>query len=122
MALLDSNVLKLAPDSGTPVYRSAPHNVEAEQALLGAILVNNDAFDRVSDFLRPEHFSEELHRRIFEIATQLIRAGKVATPITLKTFLGDHDLGGVTVPQYLARLAAEATTVINAQDYGRPIY
>jgi replicative DNA helicase len=96
--------------------------VEAEQALLGAILVNNDAFDRVSDFLRAEHFSEELHRRVFEIASQLIRAGKVATPVTMKTFLGDHDLGGVTIPQYLARLAAEATTIINAEDYGRSIY
>jgi replicative DNA helicase len=51
MALTDSNVLKLAPDAGTPVYRSAPHNIEAEQSLLGAILVNNDAFYRVSDFL-----------------------------------------------------------------------
>ena len=106
----------------TPAYRIQPHNVEAEQALLGAILVNNDAFDRVSDFLRAEHFSEELHRRVFEVAAQLIRAGKVATPVTLKTFLGEHDLGGITVPQYLARLAAEATTIINAEDYGRTIY
>ncbi|SFK12372.1 replicative DNA helicase [Methylocapsa palsarum] len=103
-------------------YRLAPHNIEAEQALLGAVLVNNDAFDRVSDFLRPEHFSEELHRRIFDVAGQLIRAGKLASPITLKTFLGDHDLGGVTVPQYLARLAAEATSVINAENYGRTIH
>ena len=110
------------PQPESPAYRIPPHNVEAEQALLGAILVNNDAFDRVSDFLRPEHFSEELHRRIFEIASQLIRAGKVATPVTLKTFLGEHDLGGITVPQYLARLAAEATTIINAEDYGRTIY
>jgi replicative DNA helicase len=105
-----------------PTFRLAPHNVEAEQALLGAILVNNDAFDRISDFLRVEHFSEELHRRIFDVASQLIRAGKLASPITLKTFLGEHDLGGVTVPQYLARLAAEATTVINAEDYGRTIH
>jgi replicative DNA helicase len=105
-----------------PSFRIAPHNIEAEQALLGAILVNNDAFDRVSDFLRPEHFSEDLHRRIFETATQLIRAGKLASPITLKTFLGDHDLGGITIPQYLARLAAEATTIINAEDYGRTIH
>ena len=105
-----------------PVYRLAPHNIEAEQALLGAILVNNDAFDRISDYLKPEHFSEELHRRIFDIAAQLIRAGKLASPITLKTFLGEHDLGGVTVPQYLARLAAEATTVINAGDYGHTIH
>jgi replicative DNA helicase len=106
-----------------PAFRLAPHNIEAEQALLGAILINNDAFDRVSDFLKPEHFSEEVHRRIFDVASQLIRAGKLASPITLKTFLGEHDLlGGMTVPQYLARLAAEATTVINAEDYGRTIH
>jgi replicative DNA helicase len=105
-----------------PTFRIAPHNIEAEQALLGAILVNNDAFDRISDFLRPEHFSEDLHRRIFDIASQLIRAGKLASPITLKTYLGDHDLGGLTTAQYLARLAAEATTIINAEDYGRTIY
>jgi replicative DNA helicase len=103
-------------------YRTPPHNLEAEQALLGAILINNDAFDRVSDFLRSEHFVEEIHRRIFEIAGSLIRAGKLATPVTLKTFLGDHDIGGVTVPQYLARLASEATTIINAYDYGRSVY
>jgi replicative DNA helicase len=108
--------------SPEPAFRLAPHNIEAEQALLGAILVNNDAFDRVSDFLRPEHFSEEMHRRIYDVAGQLIRAGKLASPITLKTFLGEHDLGGVTVPQYLARLAAEATTVINAENYGRTIH
>lgn len=108
--------------SPEPALRLAPHNIEAEQALLGAILVNNDAFDRVSDFLRPEHFSEEIHRRIFDVASQLIRAGKIASPITLKTFLGEYDLGGVTVPQYLARLAAEATTIINAEDYGRTIH
>ena len=63
-----------------------------------------------------------MHRRIFDVASQLIRAGKLASPITLKTFLGEHDLGGVTVPQYLARLAAEATTIINAEDYGRTIH
>ena len=123
MALTDSNVLKLAPDAGTPVYRSAPHNIEAEQSLLGAILVNNDAFYRVSDFLEPKHFFEPIHQTIFETAGSLIRMGKVATPVTLKTFLpADTDIGGMTVGQYLARLAAEATTIINAQDYGRTIY
>ncbi len=102
--------------------RTPPANVEAEQALLGAILINNDAYDRVSDFLKAEHFVEEIHRRIYEIAGSLIRAGKLASPITLKTFLGEHDLGhGLTVQQYLARLALEATTIINAHDYGRSI-
>ena len=123
MALTDSNVLKLAPDAGTPAFRSAPHNIEAEQSLLGAILVNNDAFYRVSDFLEPKHFFEPLHQTIFETASSLIRMGKVATPVTLKTFLpADTDIGGMTVGQYLARVAAEATTIINAQDYGRTIY
>ncbi|MBD0415799.1 replicative DNA helicase [Oryzicola mucosus] len=107
----------------TPLYREAPNNIEAEQALLGAMLVNNDAFYRVSDFLKPTHFYEPLHRRIFEIASELIRMGKMANPVTLKTFLpADEKVGDMTVPQYLARLAAEAVTVINAADYGRAIY
>ena len=123
MALPDSNVLKLAPDASAPAYRSAPHNIEAEQSLLGAILVNNDAFYRVSDFLEPKHFFEPLHLTIYETASSLIRMGKVATPVTLKTFLpAETDIGGMTIGQYLARLAAEATTIINAQDYGRTIY
>ena len=112
---------KSAPD--TPVFRAAPHNIEAEQALLGAILVNNEAFYRVSDFLEPQHFFEPIHAKIFELAASLVRAGKVASPITLKTFLPpDLDVGGLNASQYLARLAAEATTVINAEDYGRTIY
>jgi replicative DNA helicase len=123
MALLDSNILKLAPDAGAPAYRTAPHNIEAEQSLLGAILVNNDAFYRVSDFLEPKHYFEPIHQTIYETAGSLIRMGKVATPVTLKTFVpAETDIGGMTVGQYLARLAAEATTIINAQDYGRTIY
>src|SRR5919112_485265 len=117
-----ANALIARLEAAEPQFRTPSNNIDAEQALLGAILVNNDAYYRVSDFLEPAHFFEDLHRRIYEIATTLIKSGKVATPITLKTFLGDQDLGGVTVPQYLARLAAEATTVINAEDYGRTIY
>ncbi len=103
--------------------RSMPQNVEAEQALLGAILVNNEAFYRVSDFLEPGHFHEPVHREIYEVAAQLIRINKLATPVTIKTFLpADMAIGDITLAQYLARLAAEATTIINAEDYGRAIY
>ncbi|PDQ21169.1 replicative DNA helicase [Mesorhizobium sanjuanii] len=106
-----------------PLYREAPNNIEAEQALLGAILVNNDAFYRVSDFLKSGHFYEPLHRKIFEVAAELIRMGKIATPITLKTFLpADEKVGDMTVAQYVVRLAVEAVTVVNAADYGRAIY
>src|ERR1700680_1502544 len=113
-------MLNTAP---TPPCRIAPHNIELEQALLGAILVNNEAFYRVSDFLEPRHFFEPIHQKVFEIAASLVRVGKTASPVTLKTFLpADIDVAGLTVSQYLARLAAEATTVINAADYGRTIY
>lgn len=101
-----------------------PYNVEAEQALLGAILVANEAFWRVADFLEPGHFFEGVHQRIYDFCAEFIRSGRVATPVTLRTAFADaadRDLGGVTVSQYLARLAAEATTVINAEDYGRTV-
>ena len=121
MAIFDSTARRQLP--AEPTYRAPPHNIEAEQALLGAILVNNEAFYRVSDFLEPKHFLEGIHQRIFELSGSLIRAGKLATPVTLKTFLpSDLDIAGLTVNQYLARLAAEATTIINAEDYGRTIY
>ncbi len=111
-------------ESETVKYREAPNNVEAEQALLGAILVNNDAFYRVSDFLKPVHFHEPLHRKIFEVAGDIIRMGKTANPVTIKTFLpADEKVGAnMTVAQYLARLAAEAVSIINTEDYGRAIY
>lgn len=104
-------------------HREAPNNLEAEQALLGAILVNNDAFYRVSDFLKPVHLFEPLHRKIFEVAGDIIRMGKIAHPVTIKTFLPDDmKIGDMTVAQYMARLASEAVSIINAEDYGRAIY
>ena len=121
MAPFDSAARKQIP--AEPAFRAPPHNIEAEQALLGAILVNNEAFYRVSDFLEPKHFFEPVHRRIYELAGGLVRANKLATPVTLKTFLpADFDIAGLSLNQYLARLAAEATTIINAEDYGRTVY
>jgi replicative DNA helicase len=121
------SVLKISQDgsnqSDAGEYRSAPHNLEAEMALLGAILVNNEACDRVSNFLMPEHFHEGVHARIYEAVAKRIRGGQLASPVTLKSFFEQdetmQDIGG---PAYLARLAASATTIINAEDYGRTIY
>jgi len=105
-------------------FRAAPHNIDAEQALLGAILVNNEAQDRVSTFLRAEHFFDPLHASIYETAGKLIAAGKQATPITLRTYFETAEPidQNLTVPQYLGRLAANATTIINAVEYARTIY
>src|SRR5436305_15249585 len=103
MASLDS-ALRKPPAETAPPYRSAPHNIEAEQALLGAILVNNEALYRVTDFLEPQNFFEPIHRQIYDIARTLIRTGKVASPITLQTFLpADLDIAGLQLAQYLAR-------------------
>ena len=104
--------------------RAAPHNIEAEQALLGAIFVNNAAHDRVSDFLEASHFYDPLHQRIYETASKLIASGKQATPITLKSFFANLEPidATLTVPQYLGRLAANAATIINAREYGRTIH
>ncbi len=66
MPVFDSTARKQTPPE--PTFRTAPHNIEAEQALLGAILVNNEAFYRVSDFLEPKHFFEPIHQRIFELS------------------------------------------------------
>ncbi|MDE0058265.1 MAG: replicative DNA helicase [Defluviicoccus sp.] len=103
--------------------RSPPSNVEAEMGLLGAVLLNNRAFERVSEFLSEEHFSEEFHRRIWRACKTLIERGQRADPTTLRHFFESDEvyraIGGAA---YVARLAANATTVINAADYGRLIH
>jgi replicative DNA helicase len=124
-ALLQTDQLREAAAATEPMqFREPPHNIEAEQALLGAILINNEAMDRVSAFLEPIHFFDPLHGQIYETAGKMIQAGKQATPITLKTFFDSAEPidATLTVPQYLGRLAANATTIINAEDYGRTIY
>lgn len=114
------------PNAGHAPYRELPHNIEAEQALLGAILLDNRTLDRVP-FLTAEHFHDGLHGQIFETAAAAVRKGRTASPVTLKTFFEGHDpietdAGPLTVPQYLGRLAANAVSIINARDYGRAIY
>ncbi|ABS65074.1 replicative DNA helicase [Parvibaculum lavamentivorans DS-1] len=104
-------------------YRVQPHNIDAEQALLGAMLVNNESYDRVASFLEPSHFFDAVHGRIYEAAAKLITQGHLASPVTLKNFFErDAALAEIGGPQYLARLAGAATTIINAEEYGRTIY
>jgi replicative DNA helicase len=100
-----------------------PHSIEAEQQLLGAILTNNDVYDRVASIIRPEHFYDPVHARIYEIAAARIARNALASPVTLKAFLEDDaglkDLGG---PAYLARLAGAAISAFAVRDYAQMIY
>lgn len=105
-----------------PGYRKPPQNVEAEQALLGAILIDNAGFDRVSTFLEPDHFHVPVHGRIFEAARSLIARGRVADPLTLKSYFeAENALADVGGAHYLARLAASAVSLVHTEDYGRAI-
>jgi len=105
------------------LLRIPPYNTEAEQALLGAILINNAAYLRVSEFLQPEHFGNAMHGRIFAAIGKLIERGQIANPVTLKNlFDQDGALTEIGGAQYLARLAGAAATIINAEDYGRAVH
>ena len=106
-----------------PAYRTPPHNYEAEQALLGALLANNEVYNRVSEFLRPDHFADALHGRIYEAIGKLVLRGQIANPVTLKNlFDQDGALSEIGGAQYLVQLAQAVVTVINAEDYGRAIH
>lgn len=102
---------------------SVPHSIEAEQQLLGAILTNNDIFDRIASIVSADHFYDPVHARIFETAQSRIAKNNLASPVTLKAFLEDDEglkeLGG---PAYLARLAGAAISAFAARDYAQMIY
>ena len=105
-----SNVTRL-PGAEDARLREPPHNFEAEQALLGAILVNNAAYQRVAEFLRPEHFADPLHGKLFDSIGKLIERGQVVSAVTLKTYVEqDEDMKAVGGATYLARLAAASSS------------
>ena len=117
-----SNVMRL-PGAEDVNLREPPHNFEAEQALLGAILVNNAAYQRVAEFLRPEHFADPLHGKVFDSLSRLIERGQVVSAITLKTYVEqDEDMKAAGGAAYLARLAAASVHVIDAAAFGRAVH
>ncbi len=98
------------------------HNIEAEQALIGDIFINNTSFEFASKHITSEHFYEPIHQSIYGIIESLIGAGKIADPIIVRSFLPNDIIApNLTTRQYMARLAAEATTIINVPDYARII-
>ncbi len=116
MNTIDSPLLGLS-------QRLPPSNVQAEQALLGALLANNKAYERVSEFLSPEHFADPIHGRIYQAIARRVEAGQLADAVTLKAEF-EHsgvleEVGGTT---YLAQLLTAMVGIINAGEYGRTIH
>ncbi|GMG81206.1 replicative DNA helicase [Paralimibaculum aggregatum] len=108
----------MADGSPAPERAAAPHSIEAEQAVLGALLINNEVFDRISGIIEAHHFYDPVHGRIFALAASRIGKRMLASPVTLKPFLADDEglkeLGGVA---YLARLAEAVVSIISVRDY-----
>ena len=100
-----------------------PRSIEAEQALIGALLANNRAYEKISDFLRPEHFSDPIHARVYEVMTGLIVRGHVADVITLKNYFEQegtlNEVGGIA---YLVKLSESSSPLTNIEYYARFIY
>ena len=107
------------PDEAT----NLPHNIEAEQQLLGAILTSNDVLDRVDDLVKPDHFHDPIHAALFEMAAARIAKGLQTDATTLKTFAGDipgmEALGGA---EYLVKLQLSAIATSAARDYAQLIH
>ncbi|MBT0956357.1 replicative DNA helicase [Alphaproteobacteria bacterium KMM 3653] len=124
-----NEITAFSPEGGQPEIQgeakgeSLPHNIEAEQQLLGAILTNNEIFDRVASIIKSQHFYDPVHARIYEVAEARIAKNLQATPVTLKAFMEDDEglkeLGG---PSYLVRLAGAAIASFAARDYAQIIY
>jgi len=103
--------------------RLPPSNVQAEQALLGALLANNRAYERVSEFLAPEHFADPIHGRIYQAIARRVEAGQLADAVTLKAeFEHSGILEEVGGTAYLAQLLGAMVGIINAGEYGRAIH
>ncbi len=116
MNSIDSPLLGLS-------QRTPPSNDRAEMALLGALLANNKAFERVSDFLLPEHFADPVHGRIYQAIARRVEAGQLADAVTLKAeFEHSGALDEVGGTPYFAQLLTAMVGIINAGEYGRAIH
>jgi len=116
------------PSSGAKIntkdqLRVMPHNTEAEQSLLGAIMLNNDCFETVSEYLLPIHFFVPINGKIFEAISRLVSQGQVADPITLKAYFEKSDeLKNLDGGNYLVQLVSSVVSIVSADDYAKVIY
>jgi replicative DNA helicase len=124
MAMNDTvRTIAALPRERDAAYRVMPQNQELEQALLGALLTNNRALEKVSEFLRGTHFFSPVHGKIYDAIVTFSDRGQEANPTTLKAFFDrEEELSHVGGGQYLADLAAHVVSVINVEDYGRTVY
>ena len=103
--------------------RIVPQNIEAEQSILAALLTSNSVYERISDFLRPEQFYDDINGKIFEAIAKLLENNQLADPLTLKNyFLQKDEMELIGGDRYLIELAKNSTILSNTAEYGKLIY
>ncbi|HLO20179.1 MAG TPA: replicative DNA helicase [Sphingomicrobium sp.] len=118
-----AQVVQLAESASETVTQILPQNVEAEAALLGALMVDNRLVEDIQLKLKPHHFFEPLHGRIYEAILKMTDANRVANPVTLRPlFEGDENIKEVGGVAYLAQLTGSGAAVIGARDFAEQIY
>jgi replicative DNA helicase len=116
------NIVRLA-DAPAPEAPSLPHNVEAEAALLGALMIDNRLAEDIQLKLRPEHFFEPLHGRVYEQILKLVDRNMIASPVTLRPlFEADEEMKEVGGPAYLGQLTGSGAAIVGARDFAEQIY
>ncbi|MDC0046124.1 replicative DNA helicase [Candidatus Pelagibacter sp.] len=102
-------------------FKELPNNIEAEQAVIGSILVSNDIFDEISIIISSLNFYDPMHQKIFEAIESLVYKGMLANPITLKNYFEDEK-DDINVPEYLVKITKFSTSVRQAVEYSKIIY
>jgi replicative DNA helicase len=102
-------------------YKELPNNIEAEQAVIGSILVSNDIFDEINTIVSSINFYDPMHQKIFEAVESLIYKGMLANPITLKNYFEDEK-DDLDIPEYLVKITKFSTSVRQAIEYSKIIY
>ena len=105
--------------------RQLPHNIEAEQLIIGSFLNNNEYVNKIADFLLPEHFYIQFHNRIYKSIIRFMERGMIATPVSLKGFFDNTEFSsvdGMSAFEYLVRLAANAEVIIDIYSVAHSIY
>src|SRR5918996_1552234 len=118
-----AEIIRIAESASEPATQALPQNIEAEAALLGALMIDNRLVEDIQLRLRPDHFFEPLHGRIYEAILRMTDKNMVANPVTLKPmFDGDEAMKEVGGPAYLAQLTGSGAAVIGARDFAEQIY
>ena len=102
-------------------FKELPNNIEAEQAVIGSILVANEIFDEISIIISSKNFYDPMHQKIYEAIESLIYKGMLANPITLKNYF-ENEKDDLNVPEYLVKITKFSTSVRQAIEYSKIIY